>query len=162
TIDVPDTSTWLRAEVYYKDAGELRKELQPFCDQIASWSGEQVAYCTSRLAVVAMTSPIYFESQQFDPATTLVYDGATSAKVGSSTTLSAVLTGSDGPISGAGVEFSFHGTTYDATTNDAGRASATVKVNGPPGSYEVVSSFGGSDRYSPTQDRDTFTVTSGH
>jgi hypothetical protein len=159
---VPADSTWVRAEVYMPDAADARKELQPICDGIADGSGEPVAYCTNRLDVVSITSPIYFEGSNFDPATTLTYDGPVSARVGSTATLSATLVGSEGPIEGAPVSFTFKGATYQATTDGSGRASATVKITGPPGIYEIVSSYAGSDVYLPSEDRDLAAVTAGH
>lgn len=166
TLDEPG---WVRAEVYYEDAQSIRTMLQPLCEAMETNFAENGApeelhdwaYCESRLAVVAMTSPIYFEQSDFDPTTTLVYDGATAARAGSTATFSATLTGSNGPIAGAGVSFAFRGRTYSAITDDAGRAATSVKITGAPGDYEVLSRFAGSDTYSASGDRDPFTVTAG-
>jgi hypothetical protein len=65
TFTVPASSSWVRAEVYYEDGGEVRSGLGPLCDVVGNITGNfgdeygDVAYCTNRLAVVAMTSPIY-------------------------------------------------------------------------------------------------------
>lgn len=165
TLDEPG---WVRAEVYYEDARAIRQLLQPLCDAIENnitskdpLSSDGMAYCESRLAVVAMTSAIYFEEPEFDPTTTLVYDGDTEAKVGETATLSATLTGSNGPVSGAAISFLFRGDTYSAVTNEQGQATTQVKLNGPPGDYEIVSAFDGSDVYDASTDTDTFRVTTG-
>ena len=158
TLDEPG---WVRAEVFYEDGHGIRALLEPLCDAIETNFGEPVAYCESKLAVVAMTSPVYFEEANFDPATTLVYDGDTSGKAGNTATFAATLTGSDGPISGAAIAFVYRGETYSAVTNEAGRASTQVKLTGPPGTYELLSGFSGSDVYEPSSDSDLFTVTTG-
>ena len=166
TLDEPG---WVRAEVFYEDAQAARTQLTPLCDAIGdnfeanggpdethSW-----AYCESKLGVAAMTSPVYFEADDFDPATTLVYDGATSGRAGETATFAASLTGSDGPISGAAIAFVYRGNTYSGVTDESGRATATVRLTGPPGAYELLSGFSGSDVYDASSDADTFTVTSG-
>ena len=166
TLDEPG---WVRAEVFYEDGLAIRTLLQPLCDAIGQnfedFGGpdetHKWAYCESKLAVVAMTSPIYFEEQDFDPTTTLVYDGDTSGRVGSTATFAATLTGSDGPISGAAIAFVYRGETYSAITDETGRAPTQVKVVGPPGTYEVLSGFSGSDVYDASSDSDPFTVSTG-
>jgi Protein of unknown function (DUF3604) len=68
TFTVPASSSWVRAEVYYEDGGEVRSGLGPLCDVVGNITGNfgdeygNVAYCHNRLAVVAMTSPIYIET----------------------------------------------------------------------------------------------------
>jgi hypothetical protein len=168
TFDVPASSTWVRAEVYYTDAGAERQQLKFACDVVGSGTGQldsgysDVAYCRTRLAVVAMTSAIYFQAPDFDPSTTLTYNGDRTMRVGGAATLSAILTDSGrAPIAGAPVTFGFRGQTYQATTNDTGVAAVRVKVLGPPGSYDVTSGFGGSETYLPSQDRDTVLATGG-
>jgi hypothetical protein len=63
-IDVPESSTWVRAEVFLEDAAAVRAELAPACaliDAIAELFGEQpTTYCTNRQLMLALTSPIYF------------------------------------------------------------------------------------------------------
>jgi hypothetical protein len=108
-----------------------------------------------------MTSPVYFEDAELDPATTLVYDGATSGKPGETVTFAATLTGSDGPISGAAIAFVYRGQTYSGVTDENGRATTAVKLSGPRGTYEILSGFSGSDVYGASNDSDIFTITSG-
>ncbi|MFP5352725.1 MAG: CehA/McbA family metallohydrolase [Actinomycetota bacterium] len=159
---------WVRAEVYYEDGQEIRRLLQPLCDAIEAnitskdpLSSDGFAYCESKLAVVAMTSPIYFERTEFDPTTTLVYDGDTSARAGELATFAATLTGSEGPISGAAIRFAYRGDVYLAVTDEGGRASVQIRAAGPPGIYPIEASFEGSDVYSASSDTEAFTVRSG-
>jgi hypothetical protein len=63
-ITMPEESTWVRAEVYDDDAGEVRSGMTVACDVI-DIPGEEfgdgaTTYCTNRLLVLALTSPIYF------------------------------------------------------------------------------------------------------
>ena len=149
----PDASvTWVRAEIYEPDGGSERAAL---CD--GAFGGE-TTYCRNDLAVLAMTSAIYLAAP-FDAATTLVYDGPASATVGSKAIFSATLTGSEGPIAGAPVTFTFRDRSYPATTDAAGVARAALKVAGPPGPYELKVDFAGDDRYEPSTWSGTFTVT---
>jgi predicted metal-dependent phosphoesterase TrpH len=68
SFPVPESATWLRAEVYFEDGGDVRSGLQPVCDLLGALAGNfgddysNVAYCHNRLAVVAMTSPVYVDS----------------------------------------------------------------------------------------------------
>ena len=101
-------------------------------------------------------------SESFDPTTTLSYAGDARAKVGSTATLAAVLTGSDGPLSGATITFTFRGQNLTATTDSDGRASVTVKITGPPGSYPIAASFAGANRYDPSSTTASLAVTGGH
>jgi hypothetical protein len=101
------------------------------------------------------------EQDEFDPATTLTYDGDTQVKIGRSPLLAATLVGSDGPIEGATVAFSFRGRTYEAVTGPDGRATITAaKQTGPPSSYPLVVSYAGSDRY--TQSETIASILVGH
>ncbi|HJR46169.1 MAG TPA: CehA/McbA family metallohydrolase [Actinomycetota bacterium] len=161
-----DEPGWVRAEVYYEDGRAIRQLLQPLCDAIETnitsqdpGSSDGFAYCDSRLAVVAMTSPVYFERPEADPTTSLVYDGATTARVGETAALGATLRGAEGPIAGAAIRFTYRDGTYLAVTDDQGRASVEVRVVGPPGTYPVGASFDGSDLYSPSSATADLTVT---
>jgi hypothetical protein len=163
TFTVPETSTWVRAEVYYEDASEQRAELQPQCDAAGGVTGlfgddfKNVAYCRSRLAVVAMTSPIYLGTSAAT-STSITYTGATRAKFGSSATLSARLTDAAGaPIAGGVVTFRLGDDSYSATTDSSGTASARATTPAP-GSYDLTTRYAGSDIYRPSEDHDTFTV----
>jgi hypothetical protein len=52
------------------------------------------------------------------------------------------------------VTFQFRGQTFSATTNDAGRAVVDgVRTIGPPGTYETIARYAGSERYSPSETR---------
>ncbi len=164
---VPTESTWVRSEVFYEDGREARSQLQDLCaasDEIFGGDepDEMNTYCHNRLAMVAMTSPIYFEAPDLDPETTLTYDGDTEVKVGSNATLAATLLDSTGaPLAGQTVTFTFRDSTLSATTDDTGRASVQVRVQGPPGNYDVVSDFAGTDTYDASHDHDLIAVTSG-
>jgi hypothetical protein len=95
----------------------------------------------------------------FDPATTLAYDGDTSVKVGGSLTLGATLRGDDGPISGATLTFQFRGQTFTARTDGAGRASLEgIRTVGPPGTYEAIVRYAGSERYSTSETKASIRV----
>lgn len=149
----PDPSvTWVRAEIYEPDAGAERAKL---CD--GAFGGE-TTYCRNDLAVLAMTSAIFL-ADSFDPSTTLVYDGPASANAGAKAIFSATLTGSEGPVAGAPVTFTYRDRVYPATTDAAGVARAALKVTGPPGVYELRADFAGDSRYSPSSWSGTFTVT---
>ncbi|MDP9066999.1 MAG: CehA/McbA family metallohydrolase [Actinomycetota bacterium] len=163
-FEMPRGATFARAEVFYEDAQESRQQLQSICDAletITTYFGQnEVSYCDVRLAVAALTSPIYFQEPDLDPSTTLTYNGATSGRVGSTTRLSAVLTDSAGaPVGGEAVRFDFRGTSYEATTAVDGTASTSVRLTGPPGTYDVRSIYEGSSIYLPSQDLDPVTVT---
>jgi melibiase-like protein len=166
TFTVPESSTWVRAEVYYRDAGEQRESLQPQCDAAGGVSGlfgdeyENVAYCRSRLAVVAMTSPVYLQST--GAATTITYTGDTSVRYGSSAALSARLVDASGsPIGGAAVVFRLGEQSYTATTDAAGVASIRAQTTPGPGTYELITRYAGSESNGPAEDRDSFTVQKG-
>lgn len=168
TYAISEDKTWVRAEIFYEDAQDMRKELQPLCDQSEDvyqqgLSDEENRYCENRLAMVAMTSPIYFEAPAFDPATTLTYNGDAQVKVGKKLTLGATLLDSEGAaLAGQTLTFSFRGNSYSATTDAAGRGTVTgVKTKGPPGNYEVISSFAGTDTYDASKDSDLIVVTTG-
>jgi hypothetical protein len=127
-------------------------------DLIAGPSGTVVRTATSEQLSNGIEVP---HVETFDPTTTIVYSGDSTAKVGSTATLAAVLSGSDGPISGASVTFAFRGQTLTATTDSSGRAAVAVKLIGPPGQYPVTASYAGSDRYRPSQTSATLSVSGG-
>jgi hypothetical protein len=96
-----------------------------------------------------------------DPTTTLTYTGDTSVPMNKPATLSATLVDAEGnPISGAPVTFRLRGVAYGVTTNEQGVASATTEVmRAPTGPYDVVTRYEGSERYAPSEDRDSLVVT---
>ena len=97
-----------------------------------------------------------------DRTTQLVYDGTTQTRVGGAATLSATLNGARGPIEGARLTFTYRGRTYEATTDASGRAVASkAKQLDPPGLYEVVVTFGGSDLYDPARTTATLEILAG-
>ncbi|HEU4481352.1 MAG TPA: CehA/McbA family metallohydrolase [Actinomycetota bacterium] len=67
-LPAPATSTWLRAEVFTEDAGEVRAELSPVCDAFDGFTGffdqPQTTYCDNRLLMLALTSPIYIQPDE--------------------------------------------------------------------------------------------------
>ncbi|MGH2757496.1 MAG: CehA/McbA family metallohydrolase, partial [Actinomycetota bacterium] len=128
-------ATWVRAEVFYPDGIQARRELQPLCEMSNQLFGPEPessnAYCENRLAMLAMTSPIYFEVAEFDPTTTLTYDGPTQVRAGDIATLSARLLDSTGiPLPNQAVTFTFRGKTYAATTDALGRGAVEARVSG--------------------------------
>jgi hypothetical protein len=102
-------------------------------------------------------------AEEHDRATALVYDGTTRASLGGAVTLSATLTGSEGALAGAVLTFTYRGRTFEATTGPDGRAVAPVKAKqlGPPGPYEVVVTYGGSDRYDAARTTATIEIAAG-
>ena len=168
---IPADALFARAEVFYEDGREQRSEQQAVCDALEGFLqlfgednplDDRVAYCRARLAVVALTSPIYFTApDKPDSSTTLLYDGDMIGRAGDSATFSATLLAADGPVAGASIEFEFRGAVYRSTTDANGRATATVRLHGPPGIYEIGTSFAGDDSHDPAGDSDPFEVTAG-
>ncbi|HEX2295868.1 MAG TPA: CehA/McbA family metallohydrolase [Actinomycetota bacterium] len=144
--------TWVRAEVYEPDGAGERAAA---CDGVF---GGETTYCRNDLAVLALTSAIFL-AEPVDTATTLVYDGPASGKVGSTVTFAARLTGADGPVAGAAVTFTFRGEALTATTDSEGTARAATKLAGPPGRYALTAEFGGTEAHDPSSWAGTFTIT---
>lgn len=123
-------------------------------------TGIEIPIATPGGARVFVISPVQVE--EFDPTTTLTYSGETVVKIGDSFSLEAALVGSDGPIPGASLAFTFRGVTYLATTGSDGRAVVRgIKATGPPGPYEVLVSYAGSDRYRASATQATVSITAG-
>lgn len=154
---LPEDKTWVRAEIFEPDAREQRAQA---CDDVF---GSETTYCRNALLVLAMTSALYLEQPVAEPdrSTTLTYDGDTSGQAGSTATFAATLVGANGPVSNALVSFDYRGETYRATTDGAGRALTTVRLLGPPGTYQLISSFAGDAAHDPSADSADFTVESG-
>ena len=144
--------TWVRAEIYEPDAGAERAAA---CDGVF---GGDSTYCRNDLATLAMTSAIYL-AEPFDPATALVYDGQVTGYEGTKGLFTATLTGSDGPIEGATLTFTYRDRPYQAVTDAAGRATVRMIFTGPAGPYPLTVTYEGSERYSPSSWTGTFTVT---
>lgn len=158
SFSVPADKTWVRAEIFEPDA---KQERSTACDGIF---GSQTTYCRNSLLVLGMTSALYLAepAPEFDPTTVLTYVGDTSGRSGSMATLAARLTDSEGaPLPGRQIDLTFREETYSATTDPSGTASVSIRLQGPPGTYEVVSSFTGGDGYLASGDRDTLTITEG-
>ena len=167
TFDTPGDSTWVRAEVFYPDGIEARRVLQPLCDMSNELFGDERnsrnTYCENRLAMVAMTSPIYFGPRDFDPSTTLSYDGDTHGGVGRTANLSATLKDSSGePLAAQPLIFDFRGEVMEAITDEFGTAVAQVRLKGPPGTYPLRVTFPGSDTYNSSTTEATFVISEGH
>ena len=170
-FSVPADALFARAEVFYEDGREQRSEQQAVCDALEGFLqlfgddnplDDRVAYCQARLAVVALTSPIYFAAPDApDRSTTLLYDGDMMGRAGDTATFAATLLAGDGPVAGAPIEFAYRGEVYRATTDAHGRATTTVRLQGPPGTYEIASSFAGDASHDPSTDSDPFEVTTG-
>ena len=64
-FEVPSDATWARAEVFYRDAQDVRREFQPWCQMSNQLFGDEPDsrnnYCNNRIAMQAMTSPIYVQ-----------------------------------------------------------------------------------------------------
>ena len=152
---LPSDKTWVRAEILEPDAREQRAQA---CDPLV---GGETTYCRNSLLVLAMTSALYLEQPQDDRRTTLVYDGEVTGRVGGAATFAATLSDAAGPLAGAPITFSYRGNVYQATTDAEGRAATSVKLTGPPGMYEIRSSFVGDEDHDPSSDVDLFTVLTG-
>lgn len=166
-FEVPDDATWARAEVFYRDAQEVRRQFQQWCEMSNRLFGNQPdernTYCNNRLAMEAMTSPIYFEAADFDPATTLTYVGDKRARVGSEATLAATLTDSAGaPLAGQLITFMLREQAYEAITDADGRASVRTRVLGPPQDEIVHVDFAGTDTYNPAHIEALLSITPGN
>jgi large repetitive protein len=98
-----------------------------------------------------------------DPAattTSLVYNGSTSAVAGSVTTLAATLTDAHGqPIAGKAIHLTLGSQSCDGTTDATGKASCTITLNQPTGTYTTTATFAGDSSYSSSTASGTFTVT---
>ena len=164
THTVPAESTWVRAEVFYPDGALARNELRPLCDVSNELFGDERdsrnTLCENRLAMLALTSPIYFKDPVVESATRLVYDGPRRAPVGSQIDLTATLTRASGsPVSDEPVTFAFRGETFNATTDDRGRATVATRAAGPPGDYAVHVSYADRDDLDPAHIEATVSVT---
>ena len=157
-FSLPADQSWVRAEILHPDAGPERSAI---CD---GTFGSQTTYCRNSLLVLGMTSALFVAEpvDDVEPVSSLTYTGATSGRAGSDAVLKAVLLDGEGtPLTGRAITFSFRGSSYSATTDDTGTASVSVRLQGPPGAYEVHSVFAGDDSYPGSEDRDTFTITGG-
>ena len=132
-------------------------------DLISAPSGERVATVTSEQLTSGIEVSLPIDGAQvlvieptsdtFDPSTSLTLSSPEAVKLGDMLTLTAALSGSEGAIEGATITFTFRGQTLATTTDDGGIASVSLRAAGPPGTYEIVSSFAGDGRYLASEDR---------
>lgn len=111
---------------------------------------------TARVLLIVPASP-----DEFDPTTSITYDGDTTARVGDTVTLIATLTGADGPIANAPISFTFRGEVHEASTDGSGSATVTLRAPGPPGIYEVIAAYAGDERYRPSETRSLIELRAG-
>jgi hypothetical protein len=142
---MPETSTWVRAELFDPDLAEERKAL---CD--APFGGE-TTYCRNMLAILAMTSAMYYEEQAPTVlGTTLDYTGQTRGR-GSRVNLAAELLDENStPVVGETVRFSILGKTYEAITDSSGVGATTAEIADHGRSATVHVLFDGTERYAPS------------
>lgn len=92
------------------------------------------------------------------PATTLTYNGSTSALPGAAISLSATLTDAGGPMAGRTVSFTLNGAGYSGTTDVNGLTSAAATAPATPGSYGITASYAGDATHAPSSSNATLTV----
>jgi hypothetical protein len=148
---LPETATWVRAEIFDPDLAEERAYL---CDEPF---GGETTYCRNAIAIMAMTSAMYFERSDEVLATTLTYTGDTRAR-GSSVEVAATLRDETGePLVGQPVRFEAGDAEATALTAPDGEARTTLQIPDHGRRVTVISSFHGTDRYEPSQDADLVT-----
>ncbi|MCU1673769.1 MAG: hypothetical protein JWN77_1882, partial [Frankiales bacterium] len=102
--------------------------------------GEQYGRGFEKPLVTAVATDATFAEKPADPPakakTSLTYDGDTAAGPKKAVHLSALLTSADGAVAGLPVTFTFDGTTYPATTDRDGRA--TAEATYPKGNARSV------------------------
>ena len=153
SFTLPASSTWVRAEIFDPD---LSTERATACDGIF---GGQSTYCRNQLAVLAMTSPLYFE--QDTVPTQIVYTGETRGR-GETVALRARLTDDRAaPLAGLPVTFVVDGVAYPASTSPEGVASAIASVPDHGRSVTVRTEFAGNALYEASADSDVVTWGSG-
>ena len=146
---MPEDATWVRAEIFDPDAQELRSDT---CDPVF---GNETTYCRNMLAVLGMTSAMFFEHEQI--ATTLTYTGETHAR-GETVDLEATLTDVEGnPVAGRTVTFAVGSQTVTAVTDSSGVASAMMTIADHGRSQTVTARFAGDSRYLPSDTSATIT-----
>jgi hypothetical protein len=118
---------------------------------LGAW-GVQVSAGTARNTATLEVEPV--------DCTTLGYTGSTSAEVGSTATVSAVVNdlATGGPLAGAPVTFTLNGQTANATTGANGVASTSILVAAPVGASTVTASYGGSSTETTSSATSPFTV----
>ncbi|MCA1720238.1 MAG: Ig-like domain repeat protein [Actinobacteria bacterium] len=120
--------------------------------------GEQYGRGFEKPLVTTVATDATFAERPADPppaaqkaATELRYDGDTMAGPQKAVHLSAVLTSGSAGVPNARVTFTFDGTTYEATTDAAGRAAADARYpNGNARSVPVTVQYAGDDTHKPS------------
>ena len=92
--------------------------------------------------------------------TSVRYTGPTSAKKGTSATVSAKLSWDDGPISGRAITFTLGSGSCTATTNASGVASCSLAVGSSVGTFTLKAAFAGDTFFEPSSASVSFRVTS--
>jgi len=136
---LPDAATWVRAEVYYPDAAEVRG----LCDPLV---GGDTTYCRNGLLMVAMTSPMYLAPPV---ETGLSVSAPAVVRYSDPLAVTATLTGGQ-PVAGASIRFTLGTSSVVATTDGAGVARATLDITDPPGPYTLTARFDGDARWLPS------------
>lgn len=96
------------------------------------------------------------------PPSDISYTGATQGATGSTATLSAKLTDSNGKaLNNKTVTLTLGSQSCTDTTDGGGNASCTVTISQPAGSYPATATFAGDGSYAGSTDSATFTVTGG-
>jgi M6 family metalloprotease-like protein len=110
-------------------------------------------------STVTSRAPITVRVQK--RATTIVYNGASTADYSDPAAVSAVLTdtATGQPIAGRAVHFELGTQSADATTNASGVAAASIVLTQPAGAGVVTASFLGDGTYLSNSDTDAFTIT---
>ena len=149
---MPEDSTWVRAEIFDPDLAAERAQI---CDEPF---GGETTYCRNALAILAMTSAMYFEERSSEPSpTTLDYTGATQGR-GDKIDAAATLLGSDGaPLVGLPVNFTTAGDQAWASTDENGVARAILSIPEHGRSVVLTSTFDGNSLHGASNDSDTVT-----
>lgn len=143
---LPEDTTWVRAEIFDPDLAEERAQA---CDDPL---GGETTYCRNQLAILAMTSAMYYERER--EATALEYVGQTSAR-GESIDAAARLTTAAGEVlPNETITFVVDGVETSAETGSDGVARARLSAPDHGRSVTITSSYAGSGRYEPSEDSD--------
>ena len=96
------------------------------------------------------------------PASKTTYTGASSGTAGSQATLSATVTDAAGnPLSNETVTLTMGSQSCTGKTDSTGKASCTVTISQPAGTYPVTATFAGDSGYAGSSASALFSVTSG-
>jgi len=113
------------------------------------------SYFTPTAGVTPPPQPVSLNTYE------LSLSGASGGTTGGTALVSATLASTGGPshsTSGDAIVFSLGGTTVGATTITGGTATATLPLNGPPGSYTLTASYAGDASDAPTAASEPFVI----